>query len=132
MSQADSSCGVMSLPRPGPSARAATTAKTSAAPARRSLRVDMLDLPFGVDRPAGGAVVVLAREREHRRRPRGLAAMRDDLRPRRLHVAAFVPGAALQDRGAAVPAPGHAEARERLRQHWLLQRRLGPALAAVG
>src|SRR5215831_16332371 len=57
--------------------------------------------------------------------------MGNDLGARRLHVAALVPGPALQHRGSAVPAPGHAEARERPWQHRLLQRRVAPALAAV-
>src|SRR5258706_259523 len=49
-----------------------------------------------------------------------------------LSGAGFVPGAALQHYRAAVPAPGHAKARERLRQHRLLQLRRRPAPAAVG
>ncbi len=61
----------------------------------------------------------------------GLAALRDELGAQRLRVAGLVPGAALQHRGAAVPAPRHAEAGERLGQHRRLQRRLRPALAAV-
>ena len=63
---------------------------------------------------------------------RGLPAMGDELRARRLHVAAFVEGAALQAAGSAVPAPGHAEARERFGHDRILQARLRPALAAVG
>src|SRR5215831_14120714 len=62
----------------------------------------------------------------------GLAARRYEIRAQRLHVAALVPGSALQDRRAAVPVPWCAEAGERLRDHWRLQRRLRPRLAAVG
>src|SRR5262249_13553993 len=131
MSQGASSVGLIGLPSSGPSARAAPATRRSEPTPSRSLRVDMLHLPFGVARRAGDAVEVLAREGEPRRRLRGLAAMGDDLGARRLHVAALVPGAALQHRGPAVPAPRHAEARERPRQHRLLQRRLAPALASV-
>jgi len=35
--------------------------------------------------------------------------MGNDLRASRLHIAAFVEGAALQHGGAAIPAPRHAE-----------------------
>src|SRR5438874_9148315 len=131
MSQGASSCAVIGLPRPGVSADA-LDANTSATATSRFLRIDMLDLPLVVDRPAGDAIEMLAREGEHRRRLRGLAAMRDDLGARRLHIAAFVPGSALQHRRSTVPAPGHAEAGEGLGQDRLLQRRLAPALAAIG
>src|SRR4051812_48108136 len=121
MSQAAISAGVIGLPRLGPAAAAAPAPRASARnAARESLRVDMLHLPFRVDRPARRPVVVLADERRDRRRPRALAALGDDLRARRLHVAGIVPGAALEHRRPAVPAPQGAEARERLRQHRLL------------
>src|SRR5882672_902030 len=96
------------------------------------LSVDMFDLPFAVDRPTREAVVVLVGEAERIRRFPGLAALGDELGAQRLHAAGLVPGAALQYHRPAVPAPGHAEARERLGQHRLLQRGLAPALAAVG
>src|SRR4029453_3004009 len=109
MSQGGSSCGVIGLPRPGPSARAAIAVSVSAAAQRKSLRIeqrkslriDMSDLPLGIDGPTGRPVVVLGREGEHRWRSRGLAAIRDDRRPCRLYVAGLVPGAALQHRRPA-------------------------------
>src|SRR5256885_14212708 len=110
MSQGAISCAVIGLPRPGVSADALDAnpldAKTSATATSRFLRIDMLDLPFVVDRPAGNGIEMLAREREHRRRLRGLAALSDDLGPCRLHIAAFVPGAALQHGRSTVPVPG--------------------------
>src|SRR6266568_4908591 len=118
MSQGAMSAGSSGLPRLGPSAKAAPTAKAKANETAQteSLRIDMLDLPFGVDRPARDGVEVLARKPQHRRRLRGLAARGDELPARRLRIAAFVPGAALQDCRAAVPAPGHAEPGEGLGQ----------------
>ena len=47
-------------------------------------------------------------------------------------VAGLVPGAALQHDRLAVPAPGHAEAGQRLGQHRRIERGFRPALAAVG
>jgi len=46
--------------------------------------------------------------------------------------AGFIEGSALQHRGPAVPAPRHAEARERLWQYRLLQCRLRPAFSSIG
>ena len=93
----------------------------------------MLDLPIGPDAPARDAVVVLVREGEGgRHRLFGLTAGGDEVGAERLDVAGFVPGPALQHDRLAVPAPRHAEARERLWQHRVLQRSLCPALAAVG
>src|SRR5689334_2393658 len=101
MSHGARSAGLMGRPRPGVSATAGTaasakgSAKASAAERNASLRVDMLDLPFGVDAPAGEAVVVLVREAERAfHRLLGLAALRDELGAQRLHVAGLVPGAA--------------------------------------
>src|SRR2546428_3109353 len=91
----------------------------------------MLHLPFGVNRPAGETVVVLVREAEDPRDLLGFSALGDELRAGRLHVAGFVPGAALQYRRSAVPAPGHAEPGEGLGEHQRLQRGFSPALAAV-
>src|SRR5579871_5557919 len=131
------SCSDMGLPRfgepPGLCAPTAPTLNTSAvARANSDLRIDMLDLPFAVDAPAGDAVVVLVRERERGgERLLGLAPRRHEFRAQWLHVAGLVPGAALQDRGLAIPAPGHLEPRECLVEDRLLQRRLAPALAAV-
>src|SRR6516165_12817571 len=75
-------------------ARAVPTVSATAQ-ASSGLRIDMLDLPFAVDAPAGEAVVVLVGESERRRQrlPR-LAARGDELGAQRLHVAGLVPGAA--------------------------------------
>src|SRR5215470_639627 len=110
------SSSVMVLPRPGVSASAVLALNASSAKERMRLRVDMFDLPFAVDAPAGDAVVMLVRERKRaRNRPFGLAACGHELRAGRLHVAGLVPGAALQHDRLAIPAPGHAEADEGLR-----------------
>ncbi len=92
----------------------------------------MLHLPAALDRPAGDGVVVLAGEAVQRRNFRSLAARRHQLGSGRLLVAALVPRPALQYRGTAIPAPRQAKSSERLAEDWLLQRRLRPALAAVG
>src|SRR5690242_4342656 len=64
-----------------------------------ALRVDMLDLPFAVDAPAGDAVVMLVGEGERRRhRLPGLPALRHEVGAQRLRVAGLVPGAAPEDR----------------------------------
>src|SRR5262249_2554873 len=128
------SSSVMFLPRPGVSASAVPAPNTAvSASESRRLRVDMFDLPFAVDAPAGDAVVMLVRERERARdRPLGLAARGHELRAGRLHVASLVPGAALQHDRLTIPTPGHAEADEGLRIDRALQRGLAPALAAVG
>src|SRR5713226_8830571 len=96
------------------------------------LRVYMLHLPAALDRPTGDSVVVLAGEAGYRRDFGGFAARGHQLGPGRLRVAGLVPRPALQDRGAAVPAPRRAEASERLAMDRRLERRLRPALAAVG
>src|SRR5438874_9518328 len=119
---------VSGCPRLGPAAIAGALATSSAA----SLSVDMAHASIGIDRPARRAVVVLADEGGHWRDPRALAARGDNLGARRLHVARVVPGATLQHRRPAVPLPRDAKAGEALREHRLLQRRLGPAFAAVG
>src|SRR5260370_17553445 len=88
MSQGTSSAGEIGLPRFGPSAKAAPApnASTSETAPSGSLRVDMLDLPLGVDRPAGDGVEVLAPEAGARRGPRGLAPPCHQLPPPRLRV----------------------------------------------
>src|SRR5207249_2598643 len=99
----------MLLPRPGVSANAADPHARE----RTRLRVDMFDLPFVVDAPGGEAVVVLIGECQRAgHRPLGLTTGSDELRAGWLRVAGFVPGAAKQDDGLAVPAPRHGEARE--------------------
>src|SRR4029450_83359 len=127
------SASEMFLPRPGVSANAADPNVTESARERTRLRVDMFDLPFVVDAPGGDAVVVLVRESQWvGHRPLGLAACGHEFRPHGLRVAGLVPGAAEQNDGLTVPAPWHGEARERLRVDRSLQRRLSPALAAIG
>src|SRR3989442_9469076 len=132
MSQAAISAALIGFPRFGPSAKAALEASASTRAEPRSLCVNMGDLAFAVDRPARGAVVVLAREGRDGRARLRLAALGHDLRAGRLHVAALVPRAALQDRRPAIPVPGHAEPRERLAHYRLLQLSVNPALAAIG
>src|SRR6266446_9868953 len=131
MSQAAISAVSMGLPRLGPAARQPKlTANINRPPV--SLRVDMAYRPRAVDRPAGHAVVVLAREGRDRRDFRSLPPHRDDLGARGLRVARLVPCAALQYGRAAIPAPGDTEPRKGLAQHRFVQGRLRPAQAAVG
>src|SRR3954471_23853510 len=127
ISHAARSAWFKAVPRFGPAANAGAASKT-----KRRLGIDMAHASVRIDGPARDAVVVLAWEAERRRYARRLAALRDDLGARRLHVALVVPSAALQYRRAAIPLPRHAKARERLAHHRLLQRGLRPALAAVG
>src|SRR5215217_6049906 len=116
MSQALMSASLIGFPSPGFSAQAAPAANAAASsrtPATSGLRVDMLDLPLGVDAPAGEAVVVLIGERQGvADRRLGLAACRDEVGAQGLGVAGLVPGAALQHDRLAVPSPGHVEASE--------------------
>jgi hypothetical protein len=60
-----------------------------------NLRVNMFDLPLRVDGPSRDAVVVLAWKGGYGRDTFALAARGDDLRAGWLHVAGFVPRAAL-------------------------------------
>src|SRR5689334_12339497 len=131
MSQSARSASVTDWPRFGVSA-AAPEANASAAATSRLLRIDMFHLALAVDSPTGDDIHVPHRESRHRHVDSRLAALGGDLRARRLRIAGLIPGAALQHDRLAVPAPGHAEAGKRLAQHWLLQRRLRPALAAIG
>src|SRR6185295_4316155 len=62
----------------------------------------------------------------------GAAVLGDELVARRLNGAGLVDGARLEHRWTAVPLPRQAKARERPRQYRRRQRRLRPALAAVG
>src|SRR5215216_2463739 len=67
---------------------------------RTTLRIDMFDLPFAVDAPAGDAVVMLIGEAKRIGHGLGsLAAQGDELGAQRLHIARLVPGAALQHHG---------------------------------
>src|SRR5215470_6335711 len=105
ISHVATSAGSIGFLRFGPAASTTpqVRATTMTALARSSLGVDMLHLAFRVDRPCGDAVVVLAAEGGHRQNAFALAALGDDLRARRLRVACFIPGAALQHRSSAVP-----------------------------
>src|SRR3954469_6385497 len=132
MSHGARSASVMGFPSFGPCADATPTLISKLAATRRALRVDMANASLLVDGPTGDRVEMLARERADRRRLGGLPAHRDELGAGRLNISALVPRAALQHSRAAVPAPRHAKTRERLRQNRLLQRRLPPALAAIG
>src|SRR5712692_3173489 len=132
MSQAAMSAGSTGVPRFGPAEKAALEPRPSARTMPGSLCVNMLHLAFAVDRPAREAVVVLVRKGQDGRDLLGLAALSHELGAGRLHVAGLVPCAALQYRRPAVPPPGHAEPGKSLGEHRRLQRRLRPALAAVG
>src|SRR5437016_5529165 len=135
MSQAAISAGVSGFPRLGDCANAGLEPRTSAIARRyprRSLRVRMFHLPAPINRPTRDGVVVLVWESGDWRNSRGLAANTDKLGTSRLHVARFVPRAALQHGSAAVPPPRHAEASECLAQNRLLQCRFRPSPAAIG
>src|SRR5262252_1174900 len=88
MSQAAMSASEIFAPSPGDCAIAAPDPRTSARTAS-DLGVNMFHLPLAVDRPAREAVVVLVGEGERVRRLPGLAALGDELRAQRLHVAAL-------------------------------------------
>src|SRR5258705_4991087 len=107
MSQAAISAAVIGLPSPGPSAAAALTTQANATPAVQpeNLCINMSDLAFAVDRPARDAVVMLGRERGHRRDGLGLTTLGNNLGARQVHVASFVPCAALQYGRPAIPGP---------------------------
>src|SRR6266852_1333470 len=92
MSQARMSDSEIGWPAPGPSP-ALGAAKPRARRNRTGNRlcVDMPDLPFAVDCPAGDAVEVLVRERRDGRDARRLAAHGHELRARRLRIAGVVP-----------------------------------------
>src|SRR5919206_1861892 len=94
-------------------------AASPAAKARARASRDMVhDSPVGADAPALDGIVVVE----------GIdAAHADDLIVRRLHVTGLVGRPALQHGRAAVPVPGQAEARERLRQDRLLETGFPPA-----
>src|SRR5262249_47904401 len=133
MSHGARSAGEIGWPKRGASAATAALTPSASTQARPSLsRVNMAHLALRVDAPAGNRVEVLHGEGADRRRALGLAALGEERGAARLLIAGLVDGAALQDGGAAVPIPRHAEAGEGLAQHRRLQRRLRPALAAVG
>src|SRR5437667_1457194 len=90
------------LPRLGASAEAAPAARQKASQTAviGPLRVNMLDLPHAVDPPAGDRVKMVVQHHGDRRDRLQLPALSDKLGTGGLHVAGFVPGAALQDCGA--------------------------------
>src|SRR5579885_3085410 len=116
--QAAMSAAVAGLPRCGPSfspvhaAPPATLRVTAAASAahrsnaRDPSRIDIMEPAVLANLPGDDGVVVEIAV---------AAALGDQRRALRLHVAGVVGGAALQDRGPAVPMPAHAEAGEAAR-----------------
>src|ERR1700730_13077239 len=135
MSHSARSASLTGLPSPGRSAASAIIAPSVSArgtTAIKLLRINMLDLPFVVDGPARNDVHVPHRKRRHGHVHLRSAAHGEHLVARRLPVAGFVPGAALQDDRLAVPAPGHPEAVYCLARYWFVERRFTPALAAIG
>src|SRR5258708_2787775 len=134
MSQTAISAGLIGFPRFGAWAKASPVLRASVGitAKQKRLRISMLHLPVALDRPTGDGVVVLAGEAGQRRNFRGFAARRHQLSSGRLLVAGLVPRPALQYRGAAVPAPRHAESSERLAEDRLLQCCVRPSLAALG
>src|SRR5688572_20119799 len=123
MSQDAISAGVAGRPSRGPSCANAEKAIVETNDARSRLRIDMAHLPFLVHRPAGDTIGVIVA---------GVTALRDHGVACPLHIAGIVGAAALQDRRPPVPSPWHVEAHRRLGQDLRLDRRLRPALAAVG
>src|SRR5689334_11381170 len=124
MSQEAISSEVASLPSSGPSASAADDRPSKAATAKRErLGINMRQLPLFGDGPAGDAIEVV--NAFH-------SAIPEQLRTRRLNIPRLVGCAALQNSGAAVPAPGDTEAGQRFRQHWLLEGGWCPAFATIG
>src|SRR5262245_3469774 len=124
MSHAASSAGVMGFPRFGACANAAPERKTIASNAMkdRTLRVYMFHLAAGIDCPGCDRVVVLGWKCSDRRNLSGLAALGYKLCSCGLHISRIVPRAALQDCGAAVPAPRNTEPREGFAVYRFLQR----------
>src|SRR6516164_11319618 len=116
MSHAPRAAGSIGWPRLGPAAATPPAASQSARHAAAILLLDvyMRHLPGAVDRPAGDRVEMLVRKRHGGRDRLQLAAFGHKVGAGRLHIAGLVPGAALQDSGPAVPAPGHAKAGEGL------------------
>src|SRR5260221_4405418 len=133
MSHALASASVIGLPNFGASAAKAMPATQETAAAKMMvLSIDMAHRSLGIDGPTRNAVHMLHRERADRRCGARFTALGDELIARRLHIAPFVRGTALQHHRLPVPIPRHAEARQRLGQHRPLHRRQPPALAAIG
>src|SRR6516225_10284466 len=135
MSHSARSASVTGLPSPGRSAPMAVDAP-SASPkgmtTARVLRIDMPDLPFGIDGPARDHIHMSHWECGHRDVHLGRAPLGEHLIAGWLNIAGFVPGAALQNHWLAVPTPGHAEPGQRLAQHRRVKRRFAPTLTPVG
>src|SRR6516164_669505 len=133
MSQGARSAGVICCPNLGASAASARLRPGASPVAKASIsRIDMAHLALVINPPAGDGITVLHRKRRHVGRTPGRAALGDECLSARLHVARLVRRTALQDRGATIPLPRNTEASECFAQNRLLQRRLRPALAAVG
>src|SRR5262252_7888556 len=116
MSHSARSASVTGLPSPGRSAAMAVDASPRGMTAARVLRIDMLDLPFGIDGPTRDHIHMSHWEYGHRDVHLGRAPLSEHLVAGRLNIAGFVPGAALQNHWLPVPAPGHAEPRPSLSQ----------------
>src|SRR5712671_6925225 len=114
ISQGAMSAGLIGLPRRGLSAADAPAEATAISDAARSaiLHIDMFDPSLRIHSPTRDGIEMLAWEIQHRRWFRRLPTQRDKLGASRLHGAAFVPGAALQDCRSAAPTPWHAKARK--------------------
>src|SRR5687767_4207014 len=111
MSHGAISSGDMTLPRFGLCANATDENKPSAqAIAKAALCVDMFHLSLLGHAPGRDRIGVVDRP---------ASTISDHFLARRLDVAYVVGRAALQDSGAAVPAPRHAKTRQRLRQYRL-------------
>src|SRR6185295_10857644 len=75
----------------------------------RALRIDMAHLAVGSDAPAGHRIDVMIAEGGDGGLLVQHAALGNKGGAGGLEIALIVPGAALQNRGPAAPAPGHAE-----------------------
>src|SRR5262245_35115708 len=112
---------VAGLPKPKCSG-AATPAMGSSQRSATLQDLNIADFAGRVHAPGLDRVVVIDRAR---------ATHRAKLADSRLHVAGFVDGTRLQERGPAVPRPVEAKTRERLRQHRLLQLCVAPVAPPV-
>src|SRR5207302_1474743 len=74
------------------------------------LGINMAHLAHAVDAPARDGIEVMTGEIGPLARRFGFTAQSDEFSARRLHVARFIPGAALENRRGAIPVPRHAKA----------------------
>src|SRR5688572_2927212 len=102
---------------------AAQAESAAVAATTRRLGVNIFHAPVRIHGPADDRVVVKAVVRRVARLP---------LLARRLDIALFVGGAALQHRRLAGPLPGQAEAYQGFRTLFAGERRIGPCRAAIG